>query len=320
MNGCAELQSRAHLMDHLLRGNNISNNISVVDCGRMNGSIGQSGGVNFAASAYSHAHNHAFQSNGKMLGALHSLGHNHGPSAPCGGQGTLSPSEEEQGEQPPPAQHHHHHIQHEHFPNPSHFVQTGTVKSSFSASSAMTAATGASEAAPYYVRQAPLPPPVPSLPPQYHPYHNHLPLERLDSHKQAFQGANVNGHSHQLPPASAEPTLKNPKKSSLKKRSKFDVITRSTQSLTNLVATSGATSCSTSQIGAAQQTGKSSMGLMPSLTRKQSSGSAKHVEIVHFAIKGGPPWGFRIKQRNDNVFISKVSVFVFYMLKTYFKL
>lgn len=273
----------------------------------MNGSIGQSGTVKFAPNAYGHAHNHALQSNGDMMPAYHSLGHNHGPSAPSGGQGTLSPSEEQHGEQQQAPSHQHMHM-HEHYPKAAHLVHTSTANSSFSASSAITAG---SEPAPYYVRQAPLPPPVPSLPPQYHPYHNHLPLERLESQKSLFQGAN--GHSHQLPPASAEPTLKNPKKSSLKKRSKFDVITRSTQSLTNLVATSGATSCSTSQT-VAQQTGKTSMGLMPSLTRKQSSGSAKHVEIVHFAIKGGPPWGFRIKQRNDNVFISKVSALLLFII------
>lgn len=33
----------------------------------------------------------------------------------------------------------------------------------------------------------------------------------------------------------------------------------------------------------------------------------KHVEVLNFVLKGGPPWGFRIKQRNGNVFISKVS-------------
>ncbi|UXI19766.1 uncharacterized protein NH340_JMT05709 [Sarcoptes scabiei] len=33
----------------------------------------------------------------------------------------------------------------------------------------------------------------------------------------------------------------------------------------------------------------------------------KHVEVLNFVLKGGPPWGFRIKQRNGNVFISKVN-------------
>lgn len=302
----------------------------MVNCAKMNGSIraaiGGAGSVKFSSSpnnytaGYSHAHNHLMQSNGDLMpAAYHSLGHNHGPSASAasaaaGGQANSEQQQPHQQQQPQQQQlqqqsqevagHHHHHIHHEHYPNPAHFVLTSTAASgSFSASSAVTPGTANSEPAPYYVRQPPLPPPVPSLPPKYHPYHNHLPLERVESQKSLFQGNVANGgHSHQLPPtASAEPTLKNPKKSSLKKRSKFDVITRSTQSLTNLVATSGS---------AAQQSDtKSPMGLMPSLTRKQSSGSAKHVEIVHFAIKGGPPWGFRIKQRNDNVFISKVSAF-----------
>ncbi|KAH9418143.1 hypothetical protein DERP_010695, partial [Dermatophagoides pteronyssinus] len=34
---------------------------------------------------------------------------------------------------------------------------------------------------------------------------------------------------------------------------------------------------------------------------------SKHVEVLNFLLKGGPPWGFRIKQRNGNVFISKVN-------------
>ena len=37
-----------------------------------------------------------------------------------------------------------------------------------------------------------------------------------------------------------------------------------------------------------------------------SRSCAKHVEVLNFILKGGPPWGFRIKQRNGNVFISKV--------------
>lgn len=32
-----------------------------------------------------------------------------------------------------------------------------------------------------------------------------------------------------------------------------------------------------------------------------------HVHILDFVLKGGPPWGFRIKQRGDKVFVSKVS-------------
>ncbi|XP_075586619.1 uncharacterized protein LOC124489911 isoform X5 [Dermatophagoides farinae] len=38
-----------------------------------------------------------------------------------------------------------------------------------------------------------------------------------------------------------------------------------------------------------------------------SRSCAKHVEVLNFILKGGPPWGFRIKQRNGNVFISKVN-------------
>lgn len=33
-----------------------------------------------------------------------------------------------------------------------------------------------------------------------------------------------------------------------------------------------------------------------------------HIHIFNLLLKGGPPWGFRIKQRSDKVFISRVSV------------
>lgn len=281
-------------MDHLLIGQSPSAAGGVA----MNGMIatGTGGTVKFARNhtAFAPVHNHALEPEEEMLPAYHAQGHNHGPSMTSSSM---------------PA-HHHHHIHHQHFPDPAHFAAmlASTPSENYPVSSAGTPCAS-SEPAPYYVRQPPLPPPVPTLPPQYHQFHNHIPLERVESQKSLFSQSN--GHSHQPTPASAEPQLKNPKKSSLKKRSKFDTLTRSTQSLTNLVATSGGFSTA-GYPNSQQQRNKprdSSMGIMPSFNRKRSSSTVKHVEIVNFSLKGGPPWGFRIKQRNDNVFISKVSTF-----------
>ena len=36
-----------------------------------------------------------------------------------------------------------------------------------------------------------------------------------------------------------------------------------------------------------------------------------HVQYLNFTLKGGPPWGFRIKQRRDRVIVSKVSIHTF---------
>lgn len=34
-----------------------------------------------------------------------------------------------------------------------------------------------------------------------------------------------------------------------------------------------------------------------------------HCILINFILKGGPPWGFRIKERMDRVVVSKVSHF-----------
>ena len=37
--------------------------------------------------------------------------------------------------------------------------------------------------------------------------------------------------------------------------------------------------------------------------------NASNSVVLELTLKGGPPWGFRIKERSDNVIISKVSQF-----------
>lgn len=44
----------------------------------------------------------------------------------------------------------------------------------------------------------------------------------------------------------------------------------------------------------------------PKTPKRLLKSCKKHMEVLNFVLKGGPPWGFRIKQRNGNVFISKV--------------
>lgn len=44
----------------------------------------------------------------------------------------------------------------------------------------------------------------------------------------------------------------------------------------------------------------------PKTSRRLLKSCKKHMEVLNFVLKGGPPWGFRIKQRNGSVFISKV--------------
>ncbi|KAI2800016.1 hypothetical protein BLOT_012230 [Blomia tropicalis] len=103
-----------------------------------------------------------------------------------------------------------------------------------------------------------------------------------------------------------------PKKSSLKKRSAASIRfessllgnSRSSQSLTNLAATSGTGFTLNTAHNHLNSMGAA--GLTPSSTsntrkRPHGGGCSKPVEIVHFHLKGGPPWGFRIKQREENV-------------------
>ena len=137
--------------------------------------------------------------------------------------------------------------------------------------------------------------------PQYHLKHNHIPAK-----------------DGKLPSE-----CKVPKKSSLKKRSAASIRfessllgnSRSSQSLTNLAATSGTGFTLNTAHNHLNSMGAA--GLTPSSTsntrkRPHGGGCSKPVEIVHFHLKGGPPWGFRIKQREENVFISKVCIFVLY--------
>lgn len=127
--------------------------------------------------------------------------------------------------------------------------------------------------------------------PEHH-HHHHV------HHHQQLQQQQKQQHQH--PPT--QPTLGSEglvaegkvKKSSLKKRSTFEANKDKTLTLAN------------SEDNKSLHTfmGPNASSLSGSIGKRKS---AKHVELLNFSLKGGPPWGFRIKQRNGNVFISKVS-------------
>lgn len=155
---------------------------------------------------------------------------------------------------------------------------------------------------------------TPSTPGLYHVHHYH-PTESMTQQQPHYR----QHHNHLLPANiedvnNANSIQQQPKvkKSSLKKKSKFDGPEYSTQDKAGKYSV-----VSLQQNTSTNEKPTMSNLLGTSLTSLLGVGRgkkrSKRAEVIEFVLKGGPPWGFRIKQRNGNVFISKVSAYSLFL-------